>query len=216
MRRNSRLILALDVTERARALEVANQVSEHVDAIKVNYPTVLVCGMEIVRELADINDVICDFKVADVPNTNRLIVEQAVKAGASGIICQGFVGKDSLEACVNAAQGMDVFVVTEMSHPGSENFIKPQAENMTRLAVEVGASGIIAPGTRPERISALREIVGDRLILAPGIGAQGGSASAAINAGADYVIVGRAIYQAEDPRAAAEEIIQEIDSAGDC
>jgi orotidine-5'-phosphate decarboxylase len=215
MRRNSRLILALDVTEKAKAVEVANQVYDLVDAIKVNYPIVLSCGMGIVKELAGINDVICDFKVADVPNTNRLIVEQVVKAGASGVICQGFVGKDSIEACVKAAEGIDVYVVVEMSHPGSEDFIKSHVENMTKQAIEVGASGIIAPGTRPERISILREIVGDRLILAPGIGAQGGSASEAIKAGADYVIVGRTIYMAEDPKAAVEGIIQEIDSAGD-
>ena len=117
MQRNTGLILALDLTEREKALEVARAVAEHVDAIKVNYPIVLGCGIDIVTELANITDVICDFKVADIPNTNRLIVEQVRKAGASGVICQAFPGKDSLEACVKAAGTMDVFVVTEMSHP---------------------------------------------------------------------------------------------------
>ncbi len=215
MQRNTGLILALDLIERNEALEVARAVSEHVDAIKVNYPIVLGCGLDIVTELAGITDVICDFKVADIPNTNRLIVEQVRKAGASGVICQAFPGKDSLEACVKAAETMDVFVVTEMSHPGSENFFRPFAEDMTRLAVEVGASGIIAPGTRPERISVLKDILGELLILSPGIGAQGGSASEAIRAGADYVIVGRAIYQAGEPKAVAERLVREIRKAGD-
>src|SRR6267143_992477 len=56
---------------------------------------------------------------------------------------------------------------------------------------------------RPDRIGALRGIVGARLILAPGVGAQGGKASDAIAAGADAVIVGRTIYEAKDPAAAA-------------
>ncbi len=213
MKRESRLILALDITEREGAIHLANEVGGLVDAIKVNYPIVLSLGLDIVRELAGRADVICDFKVADVPSINRLIVEQVRKTGASGVICQGFVGKDSLEACVKAAGEMDVFVVTEMSHPGAEVFTQPVAEDIARLAVEVGATGIIAPATRPERVSVLRGIVGEKLILTPGVGAQGGSAADAIRAGADYVIVGRSIYNAEDPRAAAESIVEEIKEA---
>jgi orotidine-5'-phosphate decarboxylase len=213
MKRETRLILALDVTERERALAVGGEVADIVDAIKVNYPLVLGCGLGIVKELSAKADVICDFKVADVPNTNRLIVELVRNSGARGVICQAFVGRDSLEACVKAAKDMDVFVVAEMSHHGAEEFIKPRAEDMARLAVEVGASGIIAPATRPERVKVLRNIVGDHLILAPGVGAQGGSAAAAIRAGADYVIVGRSIYRAQSPRKAAEELVREIQEA---
>jgi orotidine-5'-phosphate decarboxylase len=215
MRKKTRLVLALDLTDRKRAMEVAEQVGPHVDAVKVNYPIVLNCGLGIVREIAAFSPVICDFKVADVPNTNRLIVGQVVASGASGVICQGFVGRDSLEACVNAGRRIDIFVVAEMSHPGSGVFIKPHAEEIARLAMNVGATGIIAPGTRPDRITALRKIIGKGLILAPGIGAQGGKASAAIRAGADYVIVGRTIYEAIDPKSAAESIVQDIKNAGD-
>jgi len=214
MKKDSRLILAMDLTDREETLAVAEKVAGHVDAIKVNYPVVLGCGIGIVKELSVFADVICDFKVADIPNTNRLIVEQARKAGASGIICQAFPGKDSLEACVKAAEGMDVFVVTEMSHPGADKFLMPVADEMARLAVEVGATGIIAPATRPEKVRQLRKIVGDLIILTPGVGAQGGSASETIKAGADYIIVGRAIYQAEDPGKAAERIAEEINSVG--
>jgi orotidine-5'-phosphate decarboxylase len=66
-----------------------------------------------------------------------------------------------------------------------------------------GADGIIAPATRPERVKVLRNIVGNRKILSPGIGAQGGDA-AAVAAIVDGIIIGRAIYEAEDPAAAAE------------
>lgn len=201
-----RLIVAMDMLDRDKALAVAEDVQEYTDAYKVNYPLVLSCGMGIVRELTRFGNVICDFKVADIDNTNKLIVEQAVKAGASGVICHGFTGRDSLEACIDAADGRDVFVVTEMSHPGAEQFIKPVAEDIARLAVDVGATGIIAPATRPERITALRKIVGDLLILTPGIGAQGGSAATALTAGADFIIIGRTIYESDDPKAVAERV----------
>ena len=213
MKLDTRIILALDVTDCRRALDIVDAVRPHIDAVKVNYPFALTCGMGAVKELAGRGDVICDFKVADIPNTNRLIVEQAGKSGASAIICHAFPGRDSVEACIKAAGSMDVFVVTEMSHPGADRFMAPVAEDMARLAVEVGAAGIIAPATRPEKVKALRKIVGNLKILSPGVGAQGGSASDTIRAGADYIIVGRAIYEAKDPGEAARKIADEVRGA---
>jgi len=122
------------------------------------------------------------------------------------------VGEDSIRAAVEAAGEADVFVITEMSHPGGARFTAPHAEEMARMAIQAGAAGIVAPATRPDRVKALRAIVGSRLILAPGVGAQGGKASDAIAAGADAVIVGRAIYEAKDPAKAAREIAAEIRS----
>ena len=211
MKKRTRLILALDVTDRKEALRVVSEVSESVDAVKIGYPAVLPLGMRLVEEISRSADVICDFKVADIPNTNRLIVEEVFRRGASGVIVHGFAGADSVRACVEAAEG-DVFVLTEMSHPGGKTFTQPVADEIARLAVSEGATGIIAPATRPERVKELREIVGSLLILCPGVGAQGGSASDTMTAGADYVIVGRSIYQAEDPRAEAMRVVDEIES----
>jgi RecA/RadA recombinase len=85
-----------------------------------------------------------------------------VGAGAGGIIAQAFPGKDSLQACVKsaAAYEADLFVVTEMSHPGAELFMAPLAEKMARMAAEVGAAGVVAPATRPERIKQIAEGIG--------------------------------------------------------
>jgi len=212
MRLDHRLIVALDVTDPKRAVDLAASVRPHVDAVKVGWPLVLAGGLEVLRTLAKSGYVLCDFKIADIPNTNRLIVEQAVDAGASGIICHGFVGEDSVRACVDASGGKDVFVVVEMSHPGGVEYTSKHAEDLARLATRANATGIIAPATRPERVRALRAIIGRKQILAPGVGAQGGRASEAIAAGADAVIVGRAIYEAASPVAAAQGIAGEIRS----
>ncbi len=200
------LILALDVRERERALSVAKSASEWIDAVKINYPLVLGAGPDIIKDLSKTIPIICDFKVADIPNTNRLIVAEAVERGASGVIVHGFVGKDSVEACVKAADGKDIYMVTEMSHPGGKEYTGAVGEELASRAKEFGVAGIIAPATRPERISHLKELIGGLKVLSPGVGAQGGSAVGAIEAGANAIIVGRSIYQAKDPGKAAYKL----------
>ena len=212
MKKETRLILALDVTSRENALSLAGRLHRYFDAIKIGYPLILAAGLGVVKEIADLAPVIADLKVADIPNTNRLICRAAFGAGARGVIAQAFPGKDSLLACAESAtqHGADLYVVTEMSHPGAEMFMAPQAEEMARLAAEVGAAGVVAPATRPERIRRIKSIIGERIIISPGVGAQGGSAGAALEAGADYIIVGRSIYQAEDPEGEAKRLLSSL------
>jgi orotidine-5'-phosphate decarboxylase len=214
MKTTTRMILALDETDEQKALRVAEEVSDLVDAIKINWPLVLSSSPAVISRLSEMAPVICDFKIADIPNTDRLIVEQVKKRGASGVIVHAFTGTDSLQAAIQAAEGMDVFVVTEMSHPGGREFTAPLAEQFARMAVAAKATGVIAPATRPDRIARIRSIVGDLLILSPGVGAQGGSASTAISMGADFVIVGRSIYGDKSPRDAARKLADEIAALG--
>ena len=209
MEKRSRLILALDVTSRAEAKRVVDSSKGYLDAIKINWPLILAAGPDIITEMSKVKDVICDMKIADIPNTNRLICEQAIARGASAVICHGFVGEDSVKACVDATKGQ-VFVLTEMSHPGGKQFTAPVADKLASLAKAAGARGIVAPATRPERIADLRKIIGSMEIISPGVGAQGGKASDAIRAGADYIIVGRAIYESPDPGKAAHGLAEEI------
>jgi orotidine-5'-phosphate decarboxylase len=92
-----------------------------------------------------------------------------------------------------------------MSHPGAAGFFHGGvAERLAALAARCGADGIIAPATRPDRVARLRKIVGSRKILSPGVGAQGGEVEKVLDL-VDGIIVGRAIYDAADPAAAAEK-----------
>ena len=212
MEKRTRVILALDVTSGEEAVRVVEAAKEHIDAVKTNWPLTLAAGPQMITELAGIKPVICDMKIADIPSVNKLTVEQAMARGADAVICHGFPGEDSVRACVETAKGA-VFVVTEMSHPGGAQFTAPVADQLAGIAAAAGARGIVAPATRPERIAALRKIVGGMEIISPGVGAQGGKASDALRAGADYVIVGRAIYQSDDPREAARKIAEEARAA---
>jgi orotidine-5'-phosphate decarboxylase len=212
MIRNSRLILALDVLDRDKALDLVSVLKDRIDYVKVGYPLILAAGLDVVEEISSVAPVIADLKIADIPNTNTLISERVLAAGASGIIAHAFVGRDSLSACVNVARerGALAFAVTEMSHPGAVEFMAPVAERLARVAAECDVDGVVAPATRPERIRLIRSIVGERAIISPGVGAQGGSPKAALVAGADYLIVGRSITESPNPAATADAILREI------
>ncbi len=211
--RNTQLIFALDVTDRNRAISLSEDIAGFADAIKIGYPLVLACGLEIIDAVCEFAPVIADFKVADIPNTANLICTRAFEAGASAVIVHGFTGRDSLLECVKTGREYrgGIFVVTEMSHPGAVEFMQPQAMALAQMAVESGASGVVAPATRPERVKQIRSIVGGLEIISPGVGAQGGSATDAILAGVDYVIVGRSIYNSGNPKLEAERIVREIE-----
>jgi len=202
------LILALDVPDRARALAIARACAPHIDALKVGYPLVLSAGLSIARDLVPLGlPLIADFKVADIPNTNEVICTLAFQAGFSAIIAHAFPGEDALSACVGVAhaRGGACYAVAEMSHPGAAaSFHGGVAERLAALAVRCRADGIIAPATRPDRVARLREIIGSLKILSPGVGAQGGEVEA-VKGLVDGIIVGRSIYGAADPGAAAEE-----------
>ena len=205
---SSRLVLALDETDPARALDVAKSVAPFVAKIKINYPLVLSAGLDIVTEIYKFSPVICDFKVADIPNTNRLIAKEAFEAGASGIIAHAFPGPESLKAIREVDSSKDMYVVITMSHPKGGEFF--DIDSFCKIALDVGATGVVAPATRPEDVARVRNLVGDLEIISPGVGAQGGSSKDTIKAGANYIIVGRGIYQSDNPAAAAEQYSLEL------
>ena len=166
----------------------------------------LSAGLSIAGELEKEGlPLIADFKVADIPNTDTLICDQVFAAGFSGIICHGFTGMDSMKACVASAHAHkgECFVVAEMSHPGGKEFFsggsRSRSPETRSSQVPTGSS------RRPpaDRVRVLRGFIGDKKILSPGIGTQGGDADA-IATLVDGIIVGRSIYDAPDPAAAAQ------------
>ncbi len=197
------MILALDVNGAKRAVEVVGETSKCIDAIKVGYPLILTAGLGIIADLKKFGlPIIADFKVADVPHVSAEICRLATKAGADFVIVQGIMGSDVVEACSKVAT---LFVVSDMSHPGALDYISGHNQEIAGLAKRF-AEGIVAPATRPQTIKTLRNIVGDLIIISPGVKAQGAKVGSAISAGADFEIIGRAIYSSPDPALAAEQI----------
>ncbi|WP_456397144.1 orotidine-5'-phosphate decarboxylase [Thermococcus sp.] len=208
----SRLILALDVYEREKALKIARETGDFLWGIKVNWPLILGSGIDIVGELKEETGlpIIADLKLADIPNTNRLIAGRVFEAGADYIIAHGFPGSDSVKAVMELGE---TIIVVEMSHPGAREFIQPVTDRLIELANELEPFGVIAPATRPERVRYIRKKLRRSIkILTPGVGAQGGKAKEVLKAGADYIIAGRVIYNSGNPRRAAENLWREINA----
>jgi len=206
----SKLILALDVYEREKALGIAEETAEYLWAIKVNWPLILGSGLGIIQELKDVTGlpIIADLKLADIPNTNRLIAGRVFGAGADYIIVHGFVGRDSVEAVMELG---NTIIVVEMSHPGAKDFIQPVTDGLIRLANDLEPFGVIAPATRPKRVAYVRSKLKPGIkILTPGVGAQGGKVGEVLKAGADYIIVGRSIYASDNPGESARAIFEEV------
>lgn len=100
-----------------------------------------------------------------------------------------------------------------MSNPGNKTFISEHMKQMISIGLECGVNGFIAPATHTDSITTVRSLSRDLKILSPGVGVQGGSAYNAILSGADYVIVGRSIYNSKDPRSSAKSFADEIYTA---
>ena len=193
---------------------LAMDLMEYIDTIKIGYPLTLAEGLSTIGFFKDNFDykVICDYKVADIPATNEKIANQTFDAGADAIICHGFVGSDSVDACKTSAEdhGGEIFLLTEMSHPGAIKFLQPNADEIARMGVEMGITNYVAPSTRPERLSEIRDIVGkDAFMISPGVGTQGGDPRETLKY-SNALIIGRSIYNAEDPEKATKDIVDSI------
>jgi orotidine-5'-phosphate decarboxylase len=203
---DSRIIVALDVMDPVVARDIAKKVSNEVFALKIGWPLMLSANADIINDLSRYAKIICDLKVADIPFTNKLITERIKENGAWGIIAHAFLGKDSLEAVVQAAGEMKVFSLVAMSHPGSSYFLDKRLKELARISLECNVYGVVAPGNKPAMLKKTRKLVDGLKIISPGIGTQGGDAQTAIKNGADYLIAGRSIINAEDPREEVRKI----------
>jgi orotidine-5'-phosphate decarboxylase len=232
-RNKSPIVLALDLTREdrdelfKRTLKVIASVSRSVCAVKFNHQMILPLGLydrviTLVNEVHEHNmPVIMDAKINDIGHTNEFIASQYFSAGFDAVIANPFAGfKDGLEPVFRIAkvQQKGVLVLVHMSHSGANEGYgqivldkkgerSSQFEVFARRALQWGADGAIVGATFPETIARVRSILGDDVpIYSPGVGVQGGSLGRALAAGARYAIVGRSIYESDDPAKSAENL----------
>ncbi|WP_084885910.1 orotidine-5'-phosphate decarboxylase [Vibrio sp. qd031] len=206
------IMFALDVDSREDAFNILDLIHDDVDVIKFNYPLILKEGLSILTDIKERyrKPIFADIKIADVPVTNDRIITLAAEAGADAVMAHGFIGVDSLLSMRAKSPSTKIFVITQLTNPGGLDFSSTFTQEFAEIARDMQLSGVQAPGNRPEVVSAVREIVGPELtIVCCGVGAQGGKYGHAIAAGADFEIIGRAIYQSENP----EKTISEIKAA---
>ncbi len=213
------IMVAFDMEDVPSAILLAEELSaaDGNFAIKIGRPLEMQTGKEVISKVRDATDIpiVYDGKIADIPYISAKIAEIAYDAGADAIIMHAFVGADVVREVVNLGMG-DVITVIEMTHPGSVEYLENVSEKLIRKTSEIGVDGIVLPATRPERVSALSELLNsgydgdsETYIISPGIHAQGAEPGDAIINGSDYEVVGRAIYQSEDPKESAERIYRQ-------
>ncbi|MEM0347424.1 MAG: orotidine-5'-phosphate decarboxylase [Zestosphaera sp.] len=215
----SKVVVALDPPPR---VELESWVKERVDCLeelvssfKVGLPLVLRTGVSKLRDLfsASSKPLIADLKLADIGDIMSYVVEVLADAGVDAVISHAFVGKyGALDSLVRKSEelGIKPILVVSMSHPGSTEFIDKHLSEFVSMALELRVWGVVAPATRREVISKVRELAGSELrILSPGVGAQGAEPGSAICSGADYEIVGRAVTSSSNPKETLKKIIYE-------
>jgi orotidine-5'-phosphate decarboxylase len=232
----SRLIFALDVPSLDEAVSFVQKLDGSVGMFKVGLELFLKEGPAVLSAIKDHSDakIFLDLKLHDIAMT----VERSIRSLRNHSVrfltvhCSG--GEAMLKAAVQGADdsGMHILGVTVLTNLGPDDHReelgyrkdltwKDLAVTRAKMAEKSGCAGVICSGLE---VSAIRENFKDLLTVVPGIRPNetslGGSdqkrvmtPKEAIQAGADYLVVGRPIRDAADPQAAAQQIVQEISEA---
>lgn len=229
------IILALDVPEIESARSLIKELAPVVGAFKVGKELFVAAGPELVREIrATGASVFLDLKFHDIPNTVAKAVASAVRLDVQMLTIHTSGGHEMMEAAEEAAQKtalqtgreaplvLGVTVLTSMDNEnlaeiGVEPNVGHQVERLAALAARSGLRGLVCS---PLEIAALRQIIPPEMqLVTPGIRPGGGggddqkrtlSPKEAMDAGASWLVIGRPIYQAANPRKAAEEILASL------
>jgi orotidine-5'-phosphate decarboxylase len=224
-----RLIVALDLASPELAEAMINRLGDSVTFYKIGYRLAYAGGLPLVGKLADQGKkVFLDLKLHDIGNTVTQGVQSITKLGATFLTVHAY--PQTMKAAVEGrgASGLRILAVTVLTSYNDDDLhaagyrlgVSELVEARAQQAQVLGVDGLVCA---PEEAGALRKIVGHQMdLVTPGI-RPAGSASGdqkrimtpgrAIAAGADYLVVGRPVVEATDPRATAEAIQAEIAQA---
>ncbi len=220
-----RLIVALDLSSVEAADAMVKRLGDSVTFYKIGYQLAYAGGLVYARTLADAGKrVFLDLKLHDIGNTVAEGVKSISRLGATFLTVHAY--PQTMKAAVQAREGsLQILAVTvltsyndrDLAAAGYGAGVRATAAERARSAAEIGVDGLVCS---PEEAAPLRAIVGaEMLLVTPGIrptGAEIGdqkrvsTPAAAIAAGADYLVIGRPVIAADDPKRAAEAIIAEI------
>lgn len=230
-----KLIIALDVDTEKDALAFVHLLKTEVGIFKVGSELFTSCGPSIVEKVKkEGRGVFLDLKFHDIPNTVKKSAIAATRLGVSIFNVHSLGGYDMMKLVSEAVRDEaarlkiekpKVIAVTILTSMDTESLkrigVRGSAEDavlrLARLAKEAGLEGVVASAAEIRRI---RETIGkDFIIVTPGVRPTWASKndqkrvttpSDAVKDGADYIVVGRPIIEAEDPCAAARKILEEI------
>jgi orotidine-5'-phosphate decarboxylase len=224
-----RLIVPLDLPDVAAAEAMIARLGDSVTFYKIGYQLAYAEGLPLVRQLVDKGKkVFADLKLHDIGNTVARGVESVSKLGATFLTVHAY--PQTMKAAVEARGEADLKILAvtvltsyddgDLHEAGYRLGVSDLVETRARQAQGLGVDGLVCS---PEEAAALRKVIGNRMaLITPGIrpvGAASGdqkrimTPGRAIAAGSDYLVVGRPVLEAADPRAAADAIVAEIEQA---
>lgn len=220
MQATDRLIVAIDRSSRDDILRLADALHGVAGVLKIGLQAFVANGPAIVREVIDRGaKVFLDLKIHDIPNTAKNAVAEAASLRASMVTVHTAGGEAMLRAsAIDSTLVLGVTILTsldeaELQRIGFRGTPLDNAVRLAKLAQESGLRGVVAS---PHEVAAIREACGALQLVVPGIRPAESDAgdqrrtmtpAAAIAAGADYIVIGRPITDATDPRAAALAIV---------
>jgi orotidine-5'-phosphate decarboxylase len=218
-----KIIVALDVPSAEEGLSLISALSDAVGLFKIGLQSYTADGQALIRPAGK---VFLDLKLHDIPNTVAKAVEAAAALGVKMLTLHLSGGAEMIRAAVAARKNnmllLGVTVLTSSTNEtlretGVSERISDHVLRLARLGVENGIDGLVAS---PREARLLREEFGDKIrIVTPGIRPAGSDADdqkrfatprEALDAGADYLVIGRPITAAPDPRAAVDRIVDEL------
>jgi orotidine-5'-phosphate decarboxylase len=224
-----RLIVALDLPGVAEAEAMIARLGDSVTFYKIGYQLGYAGGLPLARQLSDRGKkVFVDLKLHDIGNTVARGVESVAKLGATFLTVHAY--PQTMKAAVEARAGssLKILAVTvltsyddgDLHAAGYRLNVSDLVEARAQQAQVLGVDGLVCS---PEEAAALRKIVGHQMhLVTPGIRPAGAAVcvqnrimtpARAISAGADYLVVGRPVTEAADPKLAADAIQAEIAQA---
>ena len=224
-----RMIVALDLPDVAAAQAMIARLGDSVSFYKIGYQLAYAGGLPLISELtAAGKKVFVDLKLHDIGNTVAAGVRSIAKTGATFLTVHAY--PQTMQAAVEARgdRGLKILAVTVLTSYDDENvaaagFAFNVADLVTRRAAQARDIGVDGLVCSPLEATQLRGIVGSRMsLVTPGVRPAGSAAddqkrimtpARAIAAGSDYLVVGRPVIGAADPKAAADAIVAEIAQA---
>jgi orotidine-5'-phosphate decarboxylase len=221
-----RLIVALDLPGLEQAEAMVARLGDSVTFYKIGYQLAYAGGLPLVRKLADQGKkVFIDLKLHDIGNTVARGVESIARLGATFLTVHAY--PQTMKAAVEARAGsnLKILAVTvltsyddgDLHAAGYRLGVSDLVEARAQQAQVLGVDGIVCSA---EEVASLRKLVGHHMhLVTPGIRPAGAASgdqkrimtpARAIAAGSDYLVVGRPVVEAADPKAAAEAILAEI------
>ena len=224
-----RLIVALDLPSTEAARGLISKLGDAVSFYKIGYQLGFAGGLEFARELiGQGKQVFLDLKLHDIGNTVEKGVASIAKIGATFLTVHAY--PQTMKAAVTGQAGskLKILAVTvltsyddkDLREAGYDSPVSELVKRRAEQARDIGVDGLVCS---PEEAAALRGVAGAKMLLVtPGIRPAGAAAgdqkrimtpAKAIGAGADYLVVGRPVTEAADPRAAAGSIVEQIAQA---